>query len=76
VSSVIDMSNMIYQTAINTTNYDALLTGWNALTLQSNIAFGANGVEYCSTAAQNARTNIINTYNWTIIDGGQAVGCP
>ena len=76
VSNVTDMGNMIYLTAINTTNYDALLTGWNALTLQSNVQFGAIGVEYCSTAAQNARTNIINTYNWTISDEGQAVGCP
>jgi len=76
VSSVTDMSGMLDKTAINTTNYDALLTGWNALTLQSNVTFGANGVEYCSTAAQNARTNIINTYNWAITDGGQAVGCP
>jgi len=76
VSSVTDMQGMLRNAAINTTNYDALLTGWNALTLQSNVQFGAIGVEYCSTAAQNARTNIINTYNWTISDEGQAVGCP
>jgi surface protein len=76
VSNVTNMSGMLDQTALNTTNYDALLTGWNLLTLQSNVDFDAYGLQYCSTAAENAKTNIINTYNWAITDGGQAGGCP
>lgn len=78
VSNVTDMSGMLYQTAVDTTNYDALLIGWNLLTLQPNVVFGADDVEYCSTAAQNARASLtnINTNNWTITDGGQAAGCP
>ena len=76
VSSVTNMTSMLSNTAINTTNYDALLIGWNLLTLKPNVDFDADGVQYCSTAAENAKTNIINTYNWSITDGGQAVGCP
>lgn len=77
VSSVTKMNGMFRQTSLDTTNYDALLTGWNALiSLQSNVTFDAIGAEYCSTAAENARTNLTSTYNWSITDGGQAAGCP
>jgi len=73
VSSVTDMSAMLDNAALSTANYDATLIGWSALpTLEANVALGASGITYCAGAA--ARTNIMATYNWTIIDAG--ISCP
>lgn len=57
---------------LSTANYDALLNGWNAQTLHSNVTFGGGNSKYC--AGQAARTNLINTHLWNITDGGN--GCP
>jgi len=37
-------------------------------TLQSNVPFGADGLNYCWGA--NARQSLIDTYGWIITDGG------
>lgn len=34
-------------TPVSRTNYDALLNGWAAKTLRSNVPFGAQGKQYC-----------------------------
>ncbi len=70
VSLVTDMSNMFRGAGLSTSNYDALLIGWNNLTsLQNGVIFDAGTSSYsCSTAA--FRSNIINTYSWNISDGG------
>lgn len=73
VSNVINMSFMFYNTPLDTTSYDALLIGWSGLpSLQSNISFNANLAKYSSGAA-DARQYIIDTYGWTIQDGGPVV---
>ena len=36
-----------------------------------NIVFHARNVQYTSSAASD-RTNLINNYGWSIIDGGQS----
>mgnify|MGYP000951460655 CR=1 FL=1 len=66
--------------AYTTSNYDALLIGWES-TLQVaypsgvgytptiNIDFGSSNYTLGS-AAETARTNLIITYGWTITDGG------
>jgi len=66
--------------SLSTTNYDLLLVGWEA-TLQSaypsgvgypytiSISFG--GSQYTlGSAAETARTSLINNFSWTITDGG------
>ena len=73
VSSVTSMSGMFYNywhdTSFSTTNYDALLLGWASLgILQPNVAFNAGVSSYCN--GETARDYIINTYGWTITDGG------
>ena len=72
VSSVTNMGSMFFGATLSTANYDALLIGWNNLsTLQNNVSFdGGNSVYTLGGAAETARTNLINTYGWTITDGG------
>ncbi len=71
VSNVTDMSYMFYNATLSTANYDALLVEWNKLTLQPNVSFDAGNSKYTAgSAAETARTNMINTDKWTITDGG------
>ncbi len=69
ISNVNNMSNMFNGSALSTANYDTMLIQWSALTLQNDVAFGTNS-KYCSAYAE--RQNIIDTFNWTIFDGGPA----
>ena len=75
VSNVTDMTNMFAEVTLSTTNYDALLVGWDALELQDNVTFSAGNSIYSIVAAA-ARANIISTDNWTISDGGEGNAPP
>ena len=60
---------------LSTSNYDDLLVRWesqaSSMPTGVNVSFG--GSTYTSGgAAETARTNLINTYSWTIADGGTA----
>jgi len=63
------MQYMLKNSALSTANYDALLTGWSALTLQNNVEFSAGSTKN-SIAAITARNSIISSYSWSIRDGG------
>ncbi|WP_430966772.1 BspA family leucine-rich repeat surface protein [Spongiimicrobium sp. 2-473A-2-J] len=69
VSSVTDMRDMFLGIDLSIPNYDALLMGWSARTLRPNVNFNAGGSQYCN--GETARNTLVNTYNWTIIDGGR-----
>ncbi|MDO6761826.1 BspA family leucine-rich repeat surface protein, partial [Tamlana sp. 2_MG-2023] len=69
VESVTDMTNMFRDVTLSTTNYDALLNGWSTQTLQSGVEFHGGNSKYC--AAEVARQSILDTYGWTITDGGK-----
>ncbi|SHF02777.1 surface protein, partial [Psychroflexus salarius] len=56
---------------LSTENYDALLIGWSQLDLPSDTYLGIGSTTY-SCAAADARQSIIDTYGWTIDDGGLA----
>jgi surface protein len=68
-------------TGLSTTNYDALLVGWEA-NLQAlypggagypyTISINFGGSEY-SAAGSTARQSLIDTFSWTITDGGLSV---
>ena len=74
VSKVTDMSSMFYSATFSTANYDALLVEWNKLALQPNVSFHAGNSKYTAGSdAETARTNMTNTDNWTITDGGGLV---
>jgi surface protein len=69
VSSVSYMKIMFDDIALSTTNYDALLNGWAAQIVQDDVIFSAGNSLY-STNAETARSALVNTYGWTITDGG------
>jgi surface protein len=68
VSKVTDMSVMFNASGISTDNYDNILIGWSQQALQSDVQFGAGDINFCNGAA--ARQSILDTYGWTITDGG------
>jgi len=70
VSSVTSMKYMFNGVTLSTANYDALLTGWSAQTLQSSIIFGAGNNQYTNAPGRNILTGAPN--NWTVTDGGLA----
>jgi len=74
ISNVTTFRNLLENTLFSMENYEKLLTGWSAQTVQSNVPLGAQGISYCSVAAQTARNNLTTNYNWTITDSGSV--CP
>jgi surface protein len=71
VSSLTSASNMLRGTTLSTANYDALLIGWAAQNVQTGVTFNGGNATY-SSAAVTARNQLVNTYSWTITDGGPA----
>jgi surface protein len=69
VSSVTNMSNMLSGSNLSTANLDGCYINWSLLSLRSNVPFTAGTTKFTSTA-QSGRDILVNTYNWTITDGG------
>ncbi len=78
VSGVTNMSDMLDNTPMSQANYDSILTGWTGWngstatkTLQSNVNFGADGLNYTSGGTvEAARNYLITGLTWTITDAG------
>tara|TARA_B100000902_G_scaffold396694_1_gene458426 strand:- start:852 stop:2291 length:1440 start_codon:yes stop_codon:yes gene_type:complete len=69
VSNVIYMGQMLEGVALSIQNYDALLCGWSQLNLVNDVVFTAGfSSTYCNGGA--SRQYIIDTFDWTIEDGG------
>ncbi len=68
ISKVTDMTNMLLGTILSTKNYDDTLIAWSTLSLQNNVTFHGGGSTYCNS--ESARNTLINTFGWTINDGG------
>ncbi|WP_298762790.1 BspA family leucine-rich repeat surface protein [uncultured Polaribacter sp.] len=64
VSNVTNFGNMFNGSKLSTKNYNALLIGWNAQSLQPNENFHAGTSTYCSPAAIAARANMIASDGW------------
>lgn len=69
VSEVTDFGSMFENGHLSTPNYDSLLLGWSALTLQATQTFHAGSSNYCE--GDTARQNIITNFGWSISDSGQ-----
>jgi len=69
VEGVTIASNMFFGATLSTANYDALLMGWDAQSLQSGVSFDGGNSTYC--AGEGARAHMISSDSWTIIDGGK-----
>jgi len=71
VSSVTIMNGMFWGARLSQANYDALLLGWSAQSLQNGVTFDGGNSQY-STSSQAARDTLTNAFGWTITDGGVA----
>mgnify|MGYP000070697084 CR=1 FL=1 len=69
VRNVRNCLDMFKGVTLSSVNYDALLIGWNAQFLRSNVQFHGGYSQHSSIDAANARQNMINVDNWTITDG-------
>jgi surface protein len=66
-------SSFMASVTLSTANYDLLLIGWEAQVPISGLSVNFGGSQYTAGgAAEAARTSLINTYGWTITDGGPA----
>ena len=70
VSNVTDMNNMLKNSNLSVENLTACYENWSQLSLQQNVSFGAGNTKY-NASGQAGRDILVNTYNWTITDGGQ-----
>ena len=89
LSSLVDngfsggLRNFLRGTSISVTNYDATLIGWNTDAsgtdgdgiddIPSDIVLDAGSSEYCN--GKEEQQDLIDTYNWTIEDGGVLDEC-
>ena len=55
---------------LSTSNYDAILKSWSNQNVQHNIYFDGGSSKY-SQDAKAARDKLVNTFGWTIDDGGE-----
>jgi len=65
--------NMFSNSGLSTAHYDALLIGWAGQQTQTDVVFGAQGIQY-SAAAASARAVLTDERNWSIQDGGPELG--
>ena len=70
-AQVTTMESMFSDVTLSPTNYDALLTGWDAKNLQTGVIFDGGDSKYSSDVADAARENMVNSDSWTITDGGR-----
>ncbi|WP_431125646.1 BspA family leucine-rich repeat surface protein [Flagellimonas flava] len=74
VGKVAKMTRMLENSSLANENYDKTLLDWSTLpNMQRNVVLDAPSKQYC--LAEEARQNIIDTYGWTINDGGKATDC-
>jgi len=70
VSNVTTMENIFNGSALSIENLTAIYENWSQLSLQQNVSFSAGTIKY-NASGQAGRDILVNTYNWTITDGGQ-----
>ena len=70
ISNVTSMNRMLENSNLSEENLTACYENWSQLNLQQNVAFGAGNTKY-NASGQAGRNTMVNTYNWTIEDGGQ-----
>jgi len=70
VSNAIVMSTMLENSNLSVENLTACYENWSQLNLQQNVSFSAGNTKY-NASGQAGRDILVNTYNWTIEDGGQ-----
>jgi len=64
------MDSMLIDSNLSVENLTACYENWSQLTLKQNVEFDAGTIKY-NASGQAGRDILVNTYNWTITDGGQ-----
>jgi len=64
------MIGMFEGSNLSEENLTACYENWSQLTLQQNVRFSAGTTKY-NSSGQAGRDILVNTYNWSIKDGGQ-----
>ena len=72
IHSLITADSMFKNTALSTSNYDALLIGWQGQTHHTNVPFDGGNSTYCN--GETARNTLI-TEGWNITDGSLDPSC-
>ena len=70
VSNVTAMDRIFQGSNISVENLTACYENWSQLNLQQNVEFSTGTTKY-NSSGQTGRDILVNTYNWTITDGGQ-----
>jgi hypothetical protein len=71
ITTMLNANEMFINVELSVDTYDALLTGWGNQIPQNNIIFDGGLSKYSTIEAEIKRNNLINTYGWTITDGGK-----
>ena len=76
-SGNLSMTNMFLNAGLSLANYDSTLIGWATLDagetlIPTNVSLEAGSSQYCT--AETQRQDLIDTFGWTINDGG--LNCP
>jgi surface protein len=71
ISSVTSMTGMFNEVSLSTANYNSLLQGWGAQTVQSGVTFSGGNSRYSKGDPTTARGVLTGTHGWTITDGGE-----
>jgi len=69
VSNVTEMNIMFENSNLSVENLTSIYENWSQLNLQQNVSFSAGNTKY-NASGQAGRDILVNTYNWTITDGG------
>jgi surface protein len=72
VSSATTLEDMFKSITLSTLNYDSILHGWASRKEQNGTIFSGGNSKYsnCAGTGNYSRNILINTYNWSITDGG------
>ena len=73
VESAQNMTQMFDGVTLSTSNYDAMLVSWASQSVSSSVVFDGGNSQYTGipgSAPSASRATLINTYGWTITDGG------
>ena len=73
ISKVKYMPGMFVNVTLSTANYNSLLIGWAAQTVQNGVSFHGGKSKYSPGAAAAARAVLTGTYAWSITDGGESI---
>lgn len=71
VQSFHGIDGFLFGAGLSSSNYDALLDGWQALDLQNGRSFHAGSSEYSASHGAPGRAAISSEHNWSFTDGGE-----